>query len=113
MKPLKIILSTVLIGAALVGCSMHYSNANERTAVGKFDGTFIDVDGNEYYHFKSNDDKVWWSLTAREMGFVPKANTEYALTYDNKGTTECDCDPKYDCECAVYDDEFISISEVQ
>ena len=82
------------------------------TAVGTFSEPFeaSDVNGNIgiHYQFKSNDNEVWWMLTAEEIGFVPNVNTEYILTYDNNGTTKgdkpCDC-----CECEVYDDVFISV----
>ena len=92
------------------------TNGNECSVVGTFDGSFTGLNGEEYYHFKSNDHLVWWSLTEREMGFVPKDGTEYVLTYDNKGTTKankpCDCNPEWECECEVYDDELICIEEV-
>lgn len=90
-------------------------NANECTAVGKFSEPFeaTDTNGNEttLYQFKSNDNEVWWQLTAEEIGFIPNGNTEYVLTYDNNGTTKenkpCDCD--LDCECEVYDDVLLSV----
>lgn len=99
--------------------SMHASvhNGNECTLVGAFDGSHIGPHGDEYYHFRSNDGTVWWDLTERQMGFIPKANAEYAFTYNNNGTTKankpCDCSPEYECECEVYDDEFISIKKLQ
>jgi hypothetical protein len=114
MKVIKILAATAIALTLTVGLA---SNGNECTAVGTFDGSFTRSNGNKYYHFKSNDNEVWWSLTENQMGFVPKANTEYTLTYDNMGTTKankpCDCAPKFECECEVYDDEFISIKEVQ
>lgn len=96
-------------------------NANKCTTVGKFDETIdiTDTNGNteRHYHFKSNDNEVWWLLTESEIGFVPNENTEYMLTYDNKGTTKankpCDCAPEFECECEVYDDEFVSIREMK
>ena len=91
-------------------------NRHIETAVGTFTGTITDANGDEYFHFKSNDNAVWWLLTAKEMGFTPKANTEYVLTYDNKGTTKankpCGCEPEFECECEVYDDELVSIVEL-
>ena len=91
------------------------------TVSGKFynNAELTDTNGNEdtYYQFKSNDNEVWWLLTEEEIGHIPNGNTEYALTYDNNGTTKankpCDCTPELDCECEVYDDTFISIREVK
>ena len=90
------------------------SNANECIAVGKFYGNYEATDANGkaniYYQFKSNDNEVWWALTAEEIGFIPNENIEYTLTYNNNGTTKankpCDC-----CECEVYDDVFVSLRE--
>lgn len=90
------------------------SNANECATTGKFYGNYeaTDTNGNAntYYQFKSNDNEVWWALTAEEIGFTPNKNTEYTLAYDNNGTTKankpCDC-----CECEVYDDVFLYVRE--
>ena len=89
---------------------------NTETVVGTF--PFVveatDNNGNEQtlYQFRSNDNDVWWQLTAEEIGFVPNANQEYVLTYDNNGTTKanktCDCEQ---CECEVYDDILLSVKE--
>lgn len=74
---------------------------------GKFHNSF-----GKYYQFKSNDDTVWWALTTDDIGFVPAADAEYTLYYDNNGTTtenkNCDCKPE--CECEVYDDIFLGFS---
>ena len=118
----KIIAGAVLALALAGTISVHTnSKSNEATAIGKFHGTIETCNENEipnlYYQFKSNDNKVWWLLTENEMGFVPNRNAEYVLVYDNNGTTEtnkpCDCAPEYECECEVYDDEFISIKELE
>lgn len=64
----------------------------------------------EYYQFKSYDDKVWWALTVNEIGFTPFEGRTYTLIYFDNGTTDCtECDEKYDCECEVYDDIFFAI----
>ena len=96
------------------------TKANEEkhiiSTVGAFDNTTIGANGEIYYHFKATDGSVWWCLLESQMGFVPKADAHYILRYDNKGTTKenkpCDCAPKYNCECEVYDDEFVSITEL-
>lgn len=89
-----------------------------------------------YYQFRSNDGSVWWSLTENQIGFIPDTLKdmidndiirgrrsieslsdlewkEYILIYDNMGTTSdnkpCDCLPEYECECELYDDEFIAL----
>ena len=108
---ITILLSLALIGAVAISC------ASETSVTGKFYGICVatDTNGNinTYYLFKSNDNSVWWQLTAEEIGFVPKTNEEYTLTYDNNGTNKanksCDCAPEFECECEVYDDIFISI----
>ena len=124
MKLNKILKTIILIELALAipivtgiyawGMLAFQPNANECTAVGKFDGTYEATDQNgitdTYYQFKANDDSVWWALTESQMGFIPDESTEYTLTYDNNGTTKankpCDC-----CECEVYDDVFISLTQ--
>ena len=118
----KIIIGTMLALALAGTISMCTSpKANEISTIGKFHGTIETYNEDEstelYYQFKSNDNSVWWMLTEEEIGFVPKGNAEYVLTYDNKGTTKdnkpCDCEPEYECECEVYDDEFITIREMK
>lgn len=78
-----------------------------------------DMEGNieTLYQFRSDDDSVWWLLSAEEISFIPQLlYQEYSLTYDNNGTTPehkpCDCSPEYECECEVYDDEFLGIFPV-
>ena len=106
-----------LVLAGAVFLNLHYKGNNTISITGKFYGSHkaIDINGNTdtYYSFRSNDGSVWWDLAEYQMGFVPNANTEYILTYNNKGTTKvnkpCDCDPKFECECDVYDDVFVAI----
>lgn len=80
------------------------------STLGQFVSDFKDIDGNVYYQFRSYDDKVWWVLTEGEIGYSPKIFAPYNLVYYNNQTTDCfDCEPKYDCECEVYDDIFLTI----
>lgn len=100
-----------------VGFNIYYKGNNNVSVIGKFDAPIdiTDINGNTgtYYQFKSNDNEVWWLLNETEMGFIPNTNIEYILTYNNNGTIKankpCDCAPQYECECEVYDDEFVSI----
>ena len=86
-------------------------------ATGKFEGSFTTSDANgnveTYYHFKSDDNRVWWLLTEEQIGFVPNRGDEYVVIYHNNGTTAdsklCTCDPELNCECEKYDDIFICI----
>lgn len=85
-------------------------------ATGKIDGTLKTCDTGEIlYHFKSDDNAVWWMLTEKEIGFVPNNEDLYTLIYYNNGTTiknkPCDCLPEYECECEVYDDIFLALME--
>ena len=113
MKKLLALMTTLLILMFFAGCS----NTNVISVQGKFYHTIelTDIDENEdtYYQFRSNDNEVWWLLTASEIGFIPDTTTEYTLTYNNNGTTKynksCDCLEEWDCECEVYDDVFISL----
>lgn len=113
MKKVLAIISTTLALISLASCS----NANIESTTGIFDGSYEATDSNgnvdTYYNFKSNNNTVWWMLTETEIGFTPKANTEYVLTYNNNGTTKankpCDCDPELDCECEVYDDVLVCV----
>lgn len=85
--------------------------------VGKFycDFRASNYDGYEdvYYQFRSDDDEVWWALTAEEMGFAPDLEMQYALYFTDNGTTKdnppCDCPAEYECECYCYDDIFLGI----
>lgn len=87
---------------------------------GKFYGDMIctDSDGIEdiYYQFRSDDDSVWWILTAEEIGHVPNTEDKYKLYYTDNGTTKesrvCDCLPEWDCECYLYDDIFFAVEVV-
>lgn len=99
--------------ALLVLCGLTAFTLTSCTTetTGKFHGDFMATDTNgieeKYYQFRSNDDEVYWLLTESEIGFVPKANEEYTLVYDNNGTTKCNCD--VECECYLYDDIFVEI----
>jgi hypothetical protein len=95
-------------------------NPNIKTTQGEFytefDALNCETEATEhFYQFRSDDDSVWWMLTAEEIGYIPECGKKYALTYDDKGTTTgnktCDCLPEWECECEVYDDEFIKIEE--
>ena len=110
----------ILLGLALTGAlflNIHHKENNTVSLTGKFYGYHkaTDINGNTdtYYEFRSNDGSVWWDLTEYQMGFIPKVNAEYTLTYNNNGTTKankpCDCDPEFECECEVYDDVFVGI----
>lgn len=119
---MKIAIQTLIatsVLSLLVGTAAFYSQPKtEIEVIGKFYGNLemTDSNGNEdtYYQFRSNDNEVWWVLTKEEIGHIPNGNTEYILTYNNNGTTKenkpCDCGSEIDCECEVYDDEFISVA---
>ena len=87
---------------------------------GKFYGDMICADYNgaedTYYQFKSDDNTVWWVLTAEEIGHIPNTTDKYILYYTDNGTTKesqvCDCLPEWDCECYLYDDIFFAIEVV-
>lgn len=88
------------------------------TAVsGKFHETFTANNSkgqNEtLYQFRSDDNAVWWVLTAEEIGHIPNTETQYTIIFYNNGTTaenkSCDCMPGSECECDVYDDIFVGI----
>ena len=68
------------------------------------------------YQFKSDDNSVWWMLSADEIGKIPSSTEKYALVFCDNGTTEkyihCDCSLDMDCECYLYDDIFITIFEI-
>lgn len=74
-----------------------------------------DKDGKvvELYQFKSFDNEIWWSLTKVELGFVPNSSKKYTLVYYQNDTTKDNhtCNPKYDCECYLYDDLFLGCYE--
>lgn len=74
-----------------------------------------DKDGNiiELYQFKSFDNENWWNLTKDELGFVPDSSKKYTLVYYQNDTIKNNhkCDPKYDCECYLYDDLFLGCYE--
>lgn len=112
MKKALILLLGAVTALSLTSCA----KANQ-SVTGEFYDSIVatDKNGNKntYYHFKSYDDKTWWYITEEQLGFIPKANTEYMLVYDDNGTTSeskpCDCAPEYECECEVYDDIFVEV----
>lgn len=65
--------------------------------------TFYD---NENLQFESLDGETRWYLTKAEAGITPNHTDTFVLTYDDHGTTSCN---HPDCECYVYDDEFVMI----
>ena len=88
-----------------------------KTAVGTFIGGHECVlpDGSTdiFYQFKSYDNKVWWAVTEKEIGFKPLLDTPYLIAEYENDTTEC---PKYEHECTgeefVYDDIFLGAYEL-
>lgn len=93
------------------------ASANIKTVEGQF-YTQLDFENDlTWYQFRSDDDTVWWCLTEEELGFIPEYGTKYSLTYNNNGTTAenkpCDCIPEWECECEVYDDEFICMTKAK
>lgn len=80
---------------------------------GKFYGsdTYKTQQGNEkvFYQFRSEDDSVWWILTAEEIGHIPNNKDKYTLYYTDNGTIACDDLPELECECYLYDDIFFHI----
>lgn len=112
MNKLLAIIYCIFLMISSVSC------AGIEKAKGQFHGSFTtaDINGNvdTYYHFKSDDNKVWWLLTEEQIGFIPKEGDEYVVMYHNNGTTAdhklCNCDPELECECEMYDDVFIGIT---
>lgn len=109
MKILALILLALTLNA----------NPNIKTTEGEFytefDAVNMRTNATEHlYQFRSDDNSVWWLLTTEEIGNMPEYGKRYELTYDDKGTTAgnkiCDCLPEWECECEVYDDEFIKIT---
>ena len=84
------------------------------STLGQFVSEFKDIDGDIYYQFRSYDDKVWWVNTAEEIGYSPEMFKPYEIMYYTNQTTDCfDCEPRYECECEVYDDIFLFVKEVK
>lgn len=117
----------ILAALTLTSCTARTETTTEATATteattpstiitthGTFHGSFDDTNGERLYQFRSYDNETWWLLTEEEIGHIPTTSDEYILTYDNGNTpvqdlTICGCDPEWECECHVYDDEFIKI----
>ena len=111
---MKKILATII--SAIIASSTANNTIN--TIDGEFHNT---LEARNYcgedvvlYQFKSYDDSVWWLLTEEQIGEIPQEGKTYTLTYDDKGTTAenktCDCPAEWECECELYDDDFISIT---
>lgn len=90
-------------------------------AEGKFYTDFEATDyrgiDDTYYQFRSDDNEVWWALTAKDIGFTPDTETQYILYFTDNGTTPdkppCDCPAEYECECYCYDDIFFGIEAIE
>lgn len=86
-------------------------------AKGKFYSSSVYTDErgmkDTYYQFKSDDGKVWWVLSTKEIGFIPDTEKNFILYYSDNGTvkgmTVCDCPPEAECECYLYDDIFLGL----
>ena len=76
-----------------------------------FEMTSPDGVKEKYYQFKSYDNDVWWCLTEKDMGFIPKEGKEYVLAFYQNGTTKenHECPEEYDCDCYCYDDIFLGV----
>lgn len=107
---------TAIFMAILTSIAPIQKNENVKSAEGRFYHELEFENAESWYQFRSDDDLVWWCLEASEMGFVPNFEDKYVIVYDDKGTTAenkpCDCLAEYECECEVYDDEFIKIVKV-
>ena len=85
-------------------------------AVGTFSTNDFEITSSDgvkekYYQFKSHDNEVWWCLTEKDMGFIPKEGQEYVLAFYQNGTTKenHECPEEYDCDCYCYDDIFLGV----
>ena len=56
--------------------------------------------------FESYDGETRWYLTREDASVTPNYTDTFVLTYDDYGTTSCN---HSDCECYLYDDEFVMI----
>lgn len=105
------VLALTIAGAALAGTTIT-ANAksaycdNECLAEGTFTAT------HNQYLFTSTDKELYWFISCDELGFTPKANTLYYFVYSDNGTSHCNCNPEFHCDCYLYDDFFISCEEV-
>ena len=113
----KIALVLCLITLIALITSMFCGAISIKTVEGKFyhDIDLTDHNGfmDKYYQFRSDDNSVWWLLTAEEIGEIPDTETKYSLKYDNNFTTDCDCPEEFNCDCYCYDDEFIGIRKLR
>lgn len=103
-RTIRALAGIAIVLATLVTCNVpkktESHKGNEYTTVGIFNGVTTEPYGNKYYHFKSNDNAMWWCLTQSQIDFVPKVNKEYILVYNDKGTVT-----------DTYDDELVTITE--
>lgn len=123
MKTLSIILTALILTSCTSTATPEQKNPNIVSKEGYFHDEgleLFDIYGNAdiHYLFKSDDNETWCNLTESEIGFIPNTTDKYILTYDNGGTPEqdlsiCGCLPEWECECHVYDDEFISIRRIE
>lgn len=89
------------------------------TAVGYFSTNNFEMtspDGvkEKYYQFKSYDNEVWWCLTEKDMGFIPKEGKSYMIAFYQNGTTveNHECPEEYECDCYCYDDIYLGVYEL-
>jgi hypothetical protein len=120
MKTLSIILTALILTSCTSTSTPEQKNPNIITKEGRFHHVDMFFDNSDELHcqFRSDDDEIWWILTESEINHIPNTEDKYILTYDNGGTPEqdlsiCGCLPEWECECHVYDDEFISIRRVE
>ena len=108
---LNILLVLCLVSIIATMIFICYSKIPVKTVEGRFyhGMELTDCNGvtDTYYQFRSDDNSVWWLLTADEIGEIPDIETKYSLKYNNNFTTECNCSKE--CECYCYDDELINI----
>lgn len=94
----------VFVCIFLISCEKQ---ENIVSVEGSFYGKIV-CENEIYYQFRANDNSCWWLLKEAEIGFIPEKEL-YILTYNNNGTTECNCPEYEECECYLYDDIFINI----
>ena len=120
MKTLSIILTALILTSCTSTATPEQKNPNIITKEGRFHhvNMFFDNSNELHCQFRSDDNEDWWILTESEINHIPNTTDKYIITYDNGGTPEqdlsiCGCDPEWECECHVYDDEFISIRRIE
>lgn len=104
---MKTLLSILALALLLTSC-----NANTTVPTETPERPLASVAGHIAFYdsenllFESYDGETRWYLTKAEAGITPNYTDTFVLTYDDFGTTSCD---HPDCECYVYDDEFVMI----